>query len=240
MTFNIWWRSQSSITGRIPLDQGIPDVVALQELTPHMANCIEEHIGEHYPHRSIITSEEPTSPRLGIYSKFPLEDLNAVHLSSKDFRVQIVRINLLGESITLYNIHPRATNLLRYWQQGGSLSAQVHHSFRQREEFIRSLLDDIVGRRDPVIVVGDFNSTPLSDVYRLMRSQLEDAHRVAGRGWGYTFPNHGADFARLPLRWPFMRLDMIFCSPNVTVYSCGVGQKYGESDHRLVIAQFGV
>jgi endonuclease/exonuclease/phosphatase family metal-dependent hydrolase len=96
----------------------------------------------------------------------------------------------------------------------------------------RMLSDAILLSRDlhhPVVVMGDFNDSPISVVHRSLRRHFTDAFSAAGKHWGPTFKA-----GPLPLR-----LDRIYCSRNIRVLDCRVGG--GElarvaSDHRPVIA----
>ena len=254
MTFNCWWMSSECSTTKVLFGNSLPseilescsdtlpdrqevDLVALQELQPEMVTKLSTEVGHLYPHRIVDVSG--TMPqRLGILSRFPLISLDATHLQAPNFRIQIARVSLPTSSFLLYNIHPRATNILRYLDTPKAFVNRVRQSFYEREKFFRCLLDDIAKREEPTLVMGDFNSTDLSDVYRLMSHELTDAHRSAGRGFGFTFPTHGADFKGLPLPRRFMRLDMIFYSKGLLALQCQVGQTHGESDHLPVLAKF--
>lgn len=248
MTFNLWWRSRERATARVPLHvsdeagesaaQG-PDVVAVQELMPEMAELLHQELAHIYPHRQFVVGEEMQPPRrLGVLSRYPLTPVDAEHLVERDFRVQIVRVEWPTQPFLLYNIHPRATLIVRYLREAGPLAQKVRRSFAQRTAAFQRLSDDIAGRTEPVVVVGDFNSTDQSDAYRHMARVLHDAHRVAGWGLGHTFPMHGADLGDLPLPPRLMRLDMIFYSEGLAAQSCRAGRVHGESDHLPVIARF--
>ncbi|MEZ4710893.1 MAG: endonuclease/exonuclease/phosphatase family protein [Caldilineaceae bacterium] len=244
MTFNIWWQSQQRTTARTPLAIGAstgaaPDVVAFQELLPPMAQLVATETAHLYPHRLFDVDDAATARRLGVISRYPLEPVDASHLQAKDFRVQMVRVHLPQRPILLYNIHPRATLIARYLREGGPLGPRVTQSFAGRRAYFERMLTDVVSRREPLIVAGDFNSTDLSDVYKLLCGPLVDAHRTAGWGWGHTFPMHGADFGGLPVPRRLMRLDMIFCSPDLLPIACRVARIHGESDHLPVLATFG-
>lgn len=66
-------------------------------------------------------------------------------------------------------------------------------------------------RRDPLVMVGDFNATRRSRVYEILTGALRDSHalRPAGAPRVRTFP------ARMPL----LRIDHLFASPGVKVRS---------------------
>ncbi|MEM1297809.1 MAG: endonuclease/exonuclease/phosphatase family protein [Pseudomonadota bacterium] len=63
----------------------------------------------------------------------------------------------------------------------------------------------------PVILAGDFNTTPLTKPYRQIRNLLDDAYATAGKGFGMTFPTTARPL--LGLLGPFLRIDHIFYSP---------------------------
>ena len=84
-----------------------------------------------------------------------------------------------------------------------------------------------IGRPDrPLIVVGDFNMTDDSPIYRVVWGDLADAFDRAGSGFGYT-------------RWIKiygLRLDHILVGPGWRVRSCRVAPSLGP-DHLPVIAE---
>lgn len=242
MTFNLWWRSQQRDTARVPLlaAPAPPDVVAVQELLPHMAELLHDELADIYPHRQFDVGEEMTPPRrLGVLSRYPLTPLDATHLLQKDFRLQIVRVHWPRQPFLLYNIHPRATLIVRYLREEGPLAQKVHRSFAARAQYFQRMVADIAQRTEPVLVMGDFNSADQSDAYRIVSQRLHDAHRAAGWGFGHTFPMHGADLGNLPLPSRLMRLDMIFYTHGLIPVHCRVGRAHGESDHLPVLATFG-
>jgi endonuclease/exonuclease/phosphatase family metal-dependent hydrolase len=100
----------------------------------------------------------------------------------------------------------------------------------------RMLSDAILLSEDlhhPVILMGDFNDSPISVVHRRLQRHFIDAFRAAGKRWGPTFKA-----GPLPLR-----LDRIYCSRNIRVLDCWVRNDEltrVASDHRPVIASLEV
>jgi vancomycin resistance protein VanJ len=80
---------------------------------------------------------------------------------------------------------------------------------------------------DPVIVVGDFNSTQHHWVYRHISRSLTDAHRAAGSGFGWTFPAHR----------PLVRIDHVLVSGAWAVVRTHVSSHHATSDHRPVVTR---
>jgi hypothetical protein len=90
MTFNIWWHSRPHQTAPVITQNGSIDVAALQEMREHMAQYLIAAWGAHYPYRLLQTGTG--TPRLGIFSRYPLIPVATDHLAAFDFRIQAARV----------------------------------------------------------------------------------------------------------------------------------------------------
>lgn len=79
----------------------------------------------------------------------------------------------------------------------------------------------------PVIVTGDFNDTPISYTYRIMRSGLKDAFVEAGYGAGFTYRG----------KYPPNRIDYILYNEEMYCNDFDI-VKVRYSDHYPIIAYF--
>ena len=235
MTFNIWGGSDSPETAQVILDNHSPDIVALQELTPQMAEVLLQEVGKSYPYR--ILDPQPQPRGMGILSRYPLTEIDASHLFTPGWQVQIAQVETGHGTFTFYNIHPHATNILVYLESGLAVADEAQSSFRIRRRLIEALIADIQKWQGPINVAGDFNSTDQSEVYRLMSNVLTDTHRAVGWGFGHTFPAYGGSFRGVPILPREMRIDMIFYSAEFAALSSQVSPTYGESDHLPLLAQ---
>jgi endonuclease/exonuclease/phosphatase (EEP) superfamily protein YafD len=233
MTFNIWFHSWSEETVQVLEQNGAVDVVALQELTRPMAKRLIDAYGDRYPHHLLQVGTG--TPRLGMFSRYPLIPVATEHLAEFDFRIQAARVMAPTGEFLLYNVHPRATNLISLVCKRQSVAREATRSLQRRLRGIERLLTEVANQDQPVVVVGDFNSTPQSEVYTRLSAQLVDGHRTAGWGFGHTFPLHGKDIGGFPMLLPFMRLDMIFHTPDLVALHSRVGKYHGDSDHLPVI-----
>lgn len=236
MTFNIWGGSQSSETAHVIVEDGQPDIVALQEVTPDMAGVLLEEIGDLYSYR--LLAAEGTYRGMAVLSRFPLTEIETPHLTHPWWEVQAMRVEAGAGPFTLYNVHPHATNVLVYIEGDMEVAAEVRSSMAIRQQLIEALVADFSQRAGPIVVVGDFNSTDQSDVYALMQRHLTDAHRASGRGLGHTFPAYGGSFRGIPIFPLQMRLDMVFLSEDFRAVRTWVSRTYGESDHRPLLVEF--
>jgi endonuclease/exonuclease/phosphatase (EEP) superfamily protein YafD len=141
----------------------------------------------------------------------------------------IANVTFEGRRITIVSCH----------------GAPVRTAASARERQARAVAEYARGLGHPCIVMGDFNSTPFNVAYGILAGGLKDAWRVAGRGFGHTFPgpgwiNAGGDGLPRPLRrfvphW-LMRIDHIFVSDHWRPLYARVSLLHGGSDHRAVVA----
>jgi endonuclease/exonuclease/phosphatase family metal-dependent hydrolase len=87
----------------------------------------------------------------------------------------------------------------------------------------------------PVLLLGDLNMTDQSPAYRFLAAELQDAHRQAGWGFGFTYP-YRLRLGGLPVPGPVVRIDYILFSEHYcatwTRVACG-----GGSDHCYLVAE---
>lgn len=69
----------------------------------------------------------------------------------------------------------------------------------RQEKQAQEVLDYIEAIGLPTILGGDFNGTPAAPLGQVLASRLEDAFKLKGRGYGYTFPS----------KFPLTRLDRV-------------------------------
>lgn len=236
MTFNVWGGSHQAETAEVIIDNGYPDIVVLQELTPEMQEILLEVLGDRYPYALLDAGE--VNRGMGVLSRYPLREVaDAESLYALDWELQVVEVQLDGQMLTVYNCHPHSSNVLAYLEEGSAIAASVTAGFRNREMIARALLADIERRQTPVIVAGDLNSPPQSAVYRLLTQRLTNSHAEAGWGLGHTFPAYQGSYRGIPILARQMRLDVIFYTPELQALRSSVSATYGESDHLPVMAE---
>ncbi|MCP4404492.1 MAG: hypothetical protein GY801_45220 [bacterium] len=185
MTFNILGFRDSEDTAKAILQNGVlPDIVALQEVTPQFIPKILKHTQSELPYSLFAPAEDYKG--MGILSRYPLVEHTAPHLADASWQLQTADVIVAGRVIRLYNLHPRAADPFASLRQGQSVSREVQAGFTQRRILFERLMADIQSISTPVVVAGDMNSTDRHEVYTLLTSQLIDAHRAAGWGFGHT------------------------------------------------------
>lgn len=187
------------------------DLVALQEVSESQGLALARETADSYPHR-VIHGRGVAGKAL--LSKHPIADHEEMllpcgrpHLRAdvevSGGTIQIIVAHVPLEHAALGLIGPAANEI------------------------------DLLAKRtiaaSRALLVGDFNKTPFSFLYRRLRGHgLLDAFPQAGSGFGFTFPVFGR-FYRLPLP-PVVRIDYIWHTPGLRVTGCRTGPD-GGSDH---------
>jgi len=226
LTFNLGSRIDT-----IPLFEAIirsvnPDVVALQEFLTPTSDGLAAELADEYTYQAL----HPTggfAVGTGIFSRYPIVDdqaLSGIVLGSQ--AVRIAWIN--GQEITIINAHPVPPQL------------GLNFNTRRRSSEIAMLLEAAATETNPLILLGDFNSTDQSNDYARITARYGDAFRESGTGFGLTFPSlSGYDYPYSLFRWmpPVIRIDYVFYSEHWTAVSARVIGESGRSDHYPVTAE---
>ena len=141
-----------------------------------------------------------------------------------------------GREAVHYNLHLRSFGYDKPWDETtrDALSpgfwkeylVQYRRAYRVRAQQaaqIRAMIDQ---ETLPLIVSGDFNSTPHNSAYYRLSRGLQDAFKQAGSGWGATY------HAEMPV----VRIDHVLVSPAWEVVSARVTSAE-HTDHRPLVAR---
>jgi endonuclease/exonuclease/phosphatase (EEP) superfamily protein YafD len=93
------------------------------------------------------------------------------------------------------------------------------------------------GQPEPLVLLGDLNSAPMSEVYGTLSARLTDAFTEAGWGAGHTWPAEGGNFYNIPHPPRLVRIDYVFHSAEWRAEEARVGGWDGVSDHHPVVAR---
>ncbi len=209
------------------------DVVALQEVSPAMAEALAVHLVDRYPYQALHPNFVNPIWGQGVLSRYPIVEDEYWVISLGHQRVKIDR---LGTPLVLYNTHPVHPFLL---EEGRLFDPQPHQ--REVQEVLRRAALD----QGEILIAGDFNMTDQASDYARLAAQFDDTYREVGWGLGWTFP----DFTLLKARpaktaifsavgRPVVRIDFIFHNRALRPMSARVWPTSGGSDHRPIVAEF--
>jgi len=212
ITFNTWFRNHDYAEIARFFEQMQADVVVLQERDrDDGAQRIASHLSS-YPHSFI----EPRPHGVVMFSRWPITSAELLPLTNgPGVLAAHVTLDWNGKAVTVLGAH-------LHWPLGPGSS-------RMRNAELAGIAAFAAARKDnePVIVAGDFNTTPWSQNFRatLERSGLSDS--AAGHGLAPSWPS------QFPLVG--MRIDHCWVSHHWRSVDVRVGPSNG-SDHLPVIA----
>jgi endonuclease/exonuclease/phosphatase family metal-dependent hydrolase len=193
------------------------DVVVVQEVTDEvLAQLKLSALWTNYAFRS--TDPRPLFDGAATFSRYPIADGRTIDVAGHP--MLLTDLETPAGTVRLINVHTVAPLTFA----DAALWA---------EQF--PALDQLVADSPyPTVLAGDFNATldhtPLEN---LVNGPVRDAFRVAGSGFGLTWPR--LDFPAPQL----MRLDHVLVSPTVSVASITQQVSVG-SDHLRVVAELGI
>ena len=187
-----------------------PDVILLAEYSrPWYEAFRASPIMAPYIYGTGMLRAHPGS--VGVFSKIPIESEKLEWVESRGEDTSVFR---LGEStFSIVGLHaPRPINF----------------PSQDYESYWKHTLPKLRNMAGPTVIIGDFNATQHSDVYRqLKESRYRSAHEDRGRGYATTWPNGEGLF-------PPIRIDQAFLSPEIECLDIAEGGGKG-SDHKPLI-----
>lgn len=211
------------------------DVYLLQEYVhwrggPHRIDDLARLRGEFPGFHIAVTGELVTLSRYPIVAQRPLRPPSPPpgRTGWHDYRTyKTLRtdVSVGGRELSVYNVHIPTPLSLDDSPFGREFYGIVREQHAGRVAHYRALTDDVADNSRPVVVAGDFNSTPaMGDIQRFGRG-LEDAAAVNDSPFPASWPDNGP----LPLLW---RLDWAFTDEQVSVHRYDFRGARGMSDHR--------
>ncbi len=226
-----------------------PDILCLQELfisgsAEKKDLEIKNSLGKNYnSHLRLMGKGKDKFYGIGTYTRYPIVGRGEiVHLQSsslsiytdilidkdtfrvynnhlQSFRLKSVEKSFIEELIESEN--KEALNEIIY------ISRSLKKGFIQRSMQAVDLKNHINKSPYPVIVVGDFNDTPVSYSYRKIKKDLFDSFVTSGYGAGFTYRGN----------YPQNRIDYILYDANLKNTGFEI-MRTNYSDHYPIIARF--
>ena len=175
---------------------------------------------------------------LAIYSKFPITNSRRIRYDSTFNGSTIHELDVKGEKLYVVNNHLESfkltmddrikyeeffknMNVESFDELKGSVQKKISTAFLIRAEQAEIVAEEIEKlSEDYVLVCGDFNDTPVSYAYRIVKGVMIDAFAESGTGLGVTYNQN----------YYWFRIDHILHSPNMKAYHAKV-DTISTSDH---------
>lgn len=184
-----------------------PDIIGFQEYYEDPGFALE---GYKYSH---IRMENEKSGQ-ALFSKWPILHKGYLDFAGSSNNAIYSDIAIGTDTLRVFNLHLESLRIdakegLKLSQDDGKrMARKMGQSFQRQELQIDEIVEAVMTSPYRIIVVGDFNNTPTSYIYRTLTDLLRDTFREAGRGLGRTF-----NFKGYPLR-----IDMIFVDLDIKVH----------------------
>ena len=219
-----------------------PDIVCLQEafeVGGKNADSLRLSARRHGYH---YRKEKLGGSMLGLLSRFPIAKSEIIFRSQSNGAAAFWLLPPGEDTIVVVNTHLESMRLNS--ADRSNYVELIHHrtdSVKDKLGFLRKIadacherahqgdslaqfIDRMQGRR--LIVMGDFNDTPISYTHRQVCSRLTDAYRATGNGIGRSFHKDAI----------YVRIDNIFCSDHWKPFAAMVENSVDFSDHYPVSA----
>ncbi len=225
-----------------------PDIICLQEfyvagVPARKDSMIKSALdGKYYSHMKVIGSGRDQYYGIVTYSRFPIiRKGEIIHPGSSslsifsDILIDQDTFRIFNNQLQSYRLRKMERSFLEEitsqndeaLNEVKNLSVSLKKGFVLRAIQAQSVKAQINLSQYPVIVVGDFNDTPVSYSYRKIRKGLNDAFVSSGYGAGFTYKGN----------YPANRIDYILYD-NALESRCFEIFKIKYSDHYPVAAYF--
>ena len=200
------WRRREDVRDSILkfIKQENPDILCLQEHSYE----IRKFLKTEFPFYT-ETPAEAGKTFQAIFSKYPMFSGGMVEFPDSRNNTLYADIAFDSDTIRVYNVHLQSYNigsrrfLLRgYGTRFISRLSSVSRYHREQASLLREHRSQ---SPFPVLICGDFNSPPFSNIYRQMKEGFQDTFAEKGSGLGTTYSLKG-----IPYRIDYILADSTF------------------------------
>jgi len=168
---------------------------------------------------------------LTIYSKYPIVNKGYIDFPNSKNNAIYADIKINEDTLRVYNAHLQSYVIspyiltqkysdFTYWK---NLNSKIKKQVEQAKLIKRHANKT----SNNVIISGDFNTTPYSQTYRILKKNLKDSYLSSGNGFGETYSR---------LYYP-LRLDYFLSSTDINIIN-HLNYDLNLSDHEPVMMKF--
>lgn len=204
-------------------DKSIPEKVTsfIAEEDPDILGMQEYYVGEldvalGFPHKFIKQKKSSAEFGLAVFSKFPIINSGSLDFDTSsnnnaifaDIVVKTDTIRIINVHLQSFTIKPNMDKIQK--EESKRVFLGMGQTFVKQQEQLEKVLGLYHESPYRTVILGDFNNTAYSYIYRKVRSEgFNDAYKEEGNGFGRTF-----DFKFFPLR-----IDYIFPEESIETLS---------------------
>ncbi len=182
-----------------------PDILCFQEFDYTKAKQFKQ-----YPYSYISYKKRTNKVIQAIFSKYPIVSKGSLDFPNSSNNAIFTDVLYEKDTLRIYNLHleslrikPDAETLSQ--EPSGKLYKRLSNSFVKQHQQAEIFDAHRKATSHKVIVCGDFNNTQFSNVYKIIKGDLQDTFQEKGTGYGRTF-----NFKYYPVRIDFILADKAF------------------------------
>jgi vancomycin resistance protein VanJ len=168
-----------------------PDVAVLQESRD--VNGLLNELRAALPNCSIQHENELTT-----ISRFPIRDTQIYRLPKNRRPLLKVTLDVNGRAVRVVNMHYTTLDFQGLASRNTNTQDRINKNALVRLGMTKILLE--LDQKAPLLIGGDFNTTPRGAMYSSLRHQYQNAFEQVGWGFGFTYNS----------RLPVIRIDHVW------------------------------
>ena len=209
------------------------DILFLQEMNQRVSNWTDDF----FKYEHVVTSKRSGTL---IASDYAIIDSGEIDFGTKVNSCVWADISTPKGIIRAYNVHFQSSKIYedteKAIQEGREYNPDVFTSLKgilnkyrrqglKRIKQAKEVKEHIANSQHDVLLAGDFNESPMSYTYQLMREHLGD-HFSCINGFGATYPQSS----------PLVRIDYIMSSKNIECEQFEILRNISLSDHLPILS----
>lgn len=143
-----------------------------------------------YPHYFLGYRENVDKSLLAIYSKYPIINEGYIDFEDSKNNAIYADIKIHNDTIRVYNLHLQSFVINQHILANEYKSFNFWENIKKTntKQIDQALLikNHVDNSNKKVIICGDFNATPYSYAYRILKKGMDDTYKDKGNGFGTT------------------------------------------------------
>jgi endonuclease/exonuclease/phosphatase family metal-dependent hydrolase len=184
-----------------------PDILCIQEFS----RIKDRQLKKMYPFKFITVHKSGEKRSIqAIYSKYSMINSGSLDFPDSGNNAIFADIVVNKDTLRIYNLHleshkiiPSVSRLSN--EPKGRLLKRLGRSFAKQGTQAQMVREHMEATSYRKIVCGDFNNTQFSNVYKVIKGNMNDSFSEQGIGYGRTF-----NFRYYPVRIDFILVDGAF------------------------------
>ncbi len=163
-----------------------PDILVLQE------SAYKEGVKiKGYPHIFLGYQKNVHKSLLAIYSKYPIINKGYIDFPNSINNAIYADLIIQLDTVRIYNTHLQSfvfsPHIIVNKYNDYSYLYNLNNTIAKQVEQARLIKNHADKSNNKVIICGDFNATPYSQPYRILKKELNDSYVSKGNGFGATY-----------------------------------------------------